>query len=168
MTVFFSMKLTAKKLALWGITAALYAAITLSTASFAYGPVQFRVAEALCVLCCFSPHMTVGLTLGCLVANLFSTVSVLDIAVGTAATLCACLWMSKIKTAFWMIWPNVVMNALFVGTMLAWVLTPTAFWQGFAVNALQVGFGELAVMSLLGVPLFLFVRKNARLRELLQ
>ena len=162
------MKITVKKLTLWGITAALYAAITLSTASFAYGPVQFRVAEALCVLCCFSPHMTVGLTLGCLVANLFSTVSVLDIVVGTAATLCACLVMSGAKTVFRMIWPNVVFNAVFVGAMLAWVLTPTAFWQGFFVNALQVGFGELAVMAALGTPLFLFVKKNTRLREVLQ
>lgn len=162
------MKITAKKLALWGITAALYAAITLSTASFSFGPVQFRIAEALTVLCCFCPHMTVGLTLGCFVANLFSTVSVLDIAVGTAATFFACLLMTKCKRAATMVLPNVLLNALMVGAMLAWVLTPTAFWQGFLVNALQVGVGELAVMVLLGVPLYLFIKKNTRLREILQ
>ena len=89
------MKITTKRLTLWAVTAALYTAVTLVTASFAYGPVQFRVAEALSVLCCFAPHMTVGITLGCFLANVFSTVSALDMVVGTGATLLACLLMSK-------------------------------------------------------------------------
>ena len=58
-------KFTVKQLALNGVVAALYAALTILTASFAYGPVQFRLYEALCVLVCFEPTLTVGLTLGC-------------------------------------------------------------------------------------------------------
>ena len=162
------MKISTKKLTLWAITAALYTAVTLLTASFAFGPVQFRVAEALSVLCCFAPHMTVGITLGCFFSNLFSTVSALDMVVGTFATLLACLCMTRCRRAATMVLPNILFNALMVGAMLAYVLTPTAFWQGFAVNALQVAVGEAAVMLVLGIPLYLFIQRSSRLRKLLQ
>lgn len=165
---FCAMKLSVKKMSQWAILAALYAAITLLTASFAFGPVQFRMAEALSVLCCFAPHLGVGVTLGCLLANLFSTVSALDIVVGTLATALACLMMAKCKHVFLMILPNVILNGLFIGAMLAYLYTPTAFWQGFLINGAQVALGELAVMVLLGAPLFLFLRKNPRLLQKLQ
>ncbi len=154
-----------KKMALWAMTAALYAAITLLTASFAYGPVQFRVAEALSMLCCFAPHMTVGVTLGCFLANLLSPVSALDVVVGTAATLLACLWMSRCRRGFFAVLPNVVCNGLIIGAMLAWVYTPNAFWQGFLVNGLQVAVGELAVMVLLGLPLYACLRRRPEIRD---
>ena len=112
--------------------------------------------------------MTVGITLGCFLANIFSTVSALDMVVGTSATLLACLLMSRCRRPVTMVLPNVLCNAVLVGAMLGWVLTPDAFWQGFAVNALQVAVGEIAVMVLLGVPLFLFVQKSNRVRNLFQ
>lgn len=156
-------QISVKKLALWAVMAALYAAITLLTASFAFGPVQFRLADAMCVLCCFAPHMTAGVTLGCFLANLFSSVSALDMVVGTAATLVACLWMTRCRRAVCMVLPNVLANGILVGAMLAWVYTPGAFWQGFLLNGLQVAAGELAVMVVLGVPLFVYIRRSTRL-----
>ena len=68
-------KLNTRQIALNGIVAGLYAAITILTASFAYGNIQFRISEALMMLLLFEPHLTIGLTIGCLIANLFSTVS---------------------------------------------------------------------------------------------
>ena len=61
-------KLTTRQIALNGVVAGLYAAITILTASFAYGNIQFRIADALCVLVVLEPSLTVGLTLGCLIA----------------------------------------------------------------------------------------------------
>ena len=90
-------KITSRQIALNGLVAGLYAAVTILTASFAYGNIQFRIAEALCPLVALEPSLTIGLTLGCLIANLFSTVSALDIIVGTAATLLACLLTRYIK-----------------------------------------------------------------------
>ena len=78
-------KLNTRQIALNGIVAGLYAAITILTASFAYGNIQFRISEALMMLLLFEPHLTIGLTIGCLIANLFSTVSVLDIVIGWPA-----------------------------------------------------------------------------------
>ena len=65
-----------------------------------------------------------------------------------------------------MVLPNILCNAVLVGAMLGYVLTPDAFWQGFLLNGLQVAIGEFAVMALLGVPLFLFLKRADRVRNL--
>lgn len=160
-------KLSTAQIALNGIVAGLYAAVTILTASFAYGNIQFRICECLCVLVCFEPSLTVGLTLGCLLANVFSTVSVLDIVIGTAATLLSCLLTMHLRRAFLVPLPAIICNAVMVGAMLAWVLTDEqVFWQSFLVFGAEVAAGEAAVMYALGIPLYLFVKKTALLDKL--
>ena len=161
-------KLTTKQLALSGIVAGLYAAITILTASFAYGNIQFRIADAMCLLVVLEPSLTIGLTLGCLIANIFSTVSVLDIVIGTAATLLGCLLTVRLRKTWLLPLPTILANAILVGAMLAFVLTPEAFWSAFAVMGAEVAAGEIAVLYLLGVPLYLFLKKNNTLGTLLR
>lgn len=159
-------KLTTRDLAFCGVIAALYAVITLAVAPFAYGPVQFRISEALCVLPFFVPVTSLGLFIGCLVANLFSTVTTLDIIIGSAATLLGCLWTAKLRTKWLTPLPTTIVNGIMVGAMLAAVYTPDAFWQGFLVNGLQVAAGELAVMVILGLPLAVWLEKSKVLSRL--
>lgn len=159
-------KLTTRDLAFCGVIAALYAVITLAIAPFAYGPVQFRISEALCVLPFFVPVTSLGLFIGCLVANLFSTVTTLDIIIGSAATLLGCLWTAKLHTKWLTPLPTTIVNGIMVGAMLAAVYTPDAFWQGFLVNGLQVAAGELAVMVILGLPLAVWLEKSKVLSRL--
>ena len=161
-------KLTTAQIALNGIVAGLYAAITILTASFAYGNIQFRIAEALCVLVVLDPSLTIGLTLGCLIANLFSTVSALDIIIGTAATLIACLIAKNIRPALLVPVPFVLANAVLVGAMLAWVLAPESFWLSFPIFGAEVAAGEIAVFYLLGVPLLLYLRKTRLIDRILR
>ena len=156
-----------RKLSLCAIVAALYAAITILTAPLSFGLVQFRLSEALIVLCCFEPMLGVGITMGCFLANLFSTVTALDVIIGTAATALACFWTSRCKKAWLMPLPNILCNAVIVGGMLAFVLFPGNLAAGFATAALQVGFGELAVMYILGLPLYYFAKKTAFLKKAL-
>ena len=111
--------ITSRQIALNGLIAGLYAVVTILTASFAYGNIQFRLAEALCLLVALEPTLTVGLTLGCLIANLFSTVSALDIIVGTAATLLACLLTRYIKNTWLLPLPTILCNMLMVGAIYA-------------------------------------------------
>ncbi len=153
-------KITVRELALCGVLAAVYAGVTLATASFAYGPIQFRIAEALCVIPFFAPVTSLGLFVGCLVANLFSPVTALDIVIGSAATLLGCLWTSRLRSRWLTPLPTVLVNAVMVGAMLAAVYTPDAFWQGFLLNGLQVGAGELAVMLVLGLPLASYLQRS--------
>lgn len=160
------MKLNTKRIAICGVIAAVYAAVTIATAAFAYGPIQFRISEALCVLPFFLPYTTFGLFAGCLIANIFSTVSALDIIIGSAATLIGCLWTSKVKKAYLAPLPTVICNWLMVGAMLAYVYTPDTFLSGFITMGLQVAVGEAAVMGFLGLPLTFYLDKTGLCQRL--
>ena len=162
-------KITTRQIALNGVVAGLYVAITILTASFAYGNIQFRVADAMCLLVCIEPSLTVGLTLGCLISNLFSTVSALDIIIGTAGTLLGCLLTVHIKKTWLLPIPTILSNAVLVGAMLSWVLMPAAeFWKGFFVMGAEVAAGEIVVLYALGVPLVLAMKKSGFLEKFLE
>ena len=160
--------ITSRQIALNGLIAGLYAVVTILTASFAYGNIQFRLAEALCLLVALEPTLTVGLTLGCLIANLFSTVSALDIIVGTAATLLACLLTRYIKNTWLLPLPTILRNMLMVGAMLSWLYMPSEqFWYGLLVFGGEVGAGEAAVLYVLGIPLYYAMKKTNFIEKLL-
>ena len=161
------MSKTVRRLCACAITAALYAAVTILSAPISYGAVQFRLSEALMVLCWFRPWLGAGLTLGCLIANLFSTVTALDLVIGTLATALACLWTARVKRTWLVPVPAILCNGLLVGAMLALVLTPAAPLSGFGLFFAQVALGEAAVMYILGMPLLLFLRKNRTLDRIL-
>ena len=161
-------KLNTRQIALNGIVAGLYAAITILTASFAYGNIQFRISEALMMLLLFEPSLTIGLTIGCLIANLFSTVSVLDIVIGTAATLLACLLTTRIKKPWLAPLPTILVNAVMVGAMLSWLYMPSKqFWNGLLIFGGEVGAGEAAVLYVLGIPLYYAMKKTNFIEKLL-
>ena len=163
------LRFTVRQIAFSGILAAVYAAVTIATASFAYGPIQFRIAEALAVLCCFEPTAVIGITLGCFIANIFSTVGPLDMAVGTLATLIAALCMVRWRKPWQMILPNVISNGVLIGLLIAFYATAEAsehFLTVFAVSGLEVAFGELVVMVVLGLPLWYYLDRTQVLKKL--
>ena len=149
-------KLNTRQIALNGIVAGLYAAITILTASFAYGNIQFRISEALMMLLLFEPSLTIGLTIGCLIANLFSTVSVLDIVIGTAATLLACLLTTRIKKPWLAPLPTIVANMVIIPPVLRYAYGAEGTLPFFA---LTVGAGELVCAGILGVILAKALKK---------
>lgn len=151
-----------KRLTFCGVLAAIYVMLTVTPPlnAIAYGPLQFRVSEALCILPYFAPWTTWGLVLGCLLSNLFSTVTALDIVLGTLATLLGCLVTSKIRHKWLVPLPTILSNGLIIGAMLASVLTPESWWQGFALNGAEVAFGELVVLYILGMPLLLMMQRR--------
>ena len=55
------MNLNVKKLAIIGITAALYAVLTVAIAPIAYGPIQFRFSELMVLLVFINPIFAPGL-----------------------------------------------------------------------------------------------------------
>ncbi len=163
------LRISIHRLTACGILACFYAVLTISTAAISYGPIQFRLAEALCVLPFFAPWTMWGLTLGCCLSNLFSTVSALDVVVGAAATLLAAVLTSRCRSRYIAPLPPVLCNAIAIGALLSATGTPESFWMGFGLFSLQVGAGEAAVMYLLGFPLLLTMQKqglDARLRSI--
>ena len=161
-------RMNVRRLTLNAIVAALYAAITIATAPLSYGLMQFRLSEALVVLCWFEPSLAMGITMGCFLANLFSTVTALDLVIGTLATGLACLWTIRCRQTWFIPLPNVLVNAVIVGGMLAFVLFPDSLLMGFVLAFVQVGFGELVVMYGLGLPLLLFLKKTDLMGKILK
>ena len=141
-------------LALNGVIAAAYAALTLvaSAMNLAYGPVQFRFSEALTVLPFLFPGTWPGLFVGCLVANLLSPYGPIDIVIGSLATLLAAIWTEKVDRPWLAPLPPVLCNMVLVGGMLAWeqVGFTGAFGVTFALNAASVALGELIACYGLG------------------
>ncbi len=155
------MKKRIMRITLCGVLAAAYTGITLLTTGLSFGPIQIRLAEALCLLPMLYPQAVWGVVLGCAVSNLFSPVSGLDVVVGTAATLFAALWTTHIRRTWLAPLPMTVCNAVLVGGMLAAVYTPENFWAGFWLMAAQVALGELVAGYGLGVPLVLALKRAA-------
>ena len=156
-------------LVLNGVIAGTYAALTLaaSALNLAYGPVQFRFSEALTVLPFLFPGTWPGLFVGCLVANLLSPYGLVDVVCGSAATLLAALWTSRVKSRWMAPLPPVICNMVIVGAMIAWyeVGFTSKFPALFGVNALWVGIGEAAVCYILGMLLIRETPKVSYLRK---
>ena len=174
-----SVAASAHKITKTATVAALYAAATLLVmlclSGFAWGPIQFRVSEALCVLALFFPEAIVGLTLGCVLANLINIVlsasgflGLLDVVFGSLATCLGALftWRFRARPALALLGP-VIANALIVPAYLPLILQGLGFYTVpfteisldgsyllmYAFGFVVIGLGEAAVIYILGVPL---------------
>ena len=147
-------KFSARSLALSGVIAALYAALSLvSTAmGLGFGTVQLRLSEALCVLPILFPEAVPGLAVGCLVTNLLSPYGAADLIFGTLATLLAAVLTRRIRRRALAPLPTILCNAVIVGALLGYVGAQEGgvFWTLFALNAFTVGLGELIASAVLG------------------
>ena len=149
------------------VIAALYTVLTLVAIAMnlAFGAVQFRFSEALTILPVFTPAAIPGLTLGCVLSNLWSSFGVADIVFGSLATLLAALcgywfrWV-QIKGIPWVsVLAPVIFNALIVGAEITFLAPEGFLWPVFGSTALSVGAGELLVCVVLGIPLLLLIRR---------
>jgi uncharacterized membrane protein len=156
--------------------AAIYTVLTYlaALAGLAYGPVQFRFSEALTILPVFTASAVPGLTVGCLLANVFSGYGIYDMVFGTAATLIAAVGTRLLRNVRFRgvpvlaPLPPVLVNAVIVGAEIV-ILSPGGFaWAAFWTAACQVGLGELVVCYVLGLPLAILIEKNKTLKSLLQ
>lgn len=155
--------LLTKRITRTAIIAAIYAATTLAIAPFAYGSIQFRISEILVLLALFDPLYISGLTLGCLIANMLGPNGLLDIIFGTLATFISLIAIYftgkiiknyKLKLILSSIWPTII-NGLIIGWMLNKLYKlPLILSMG------EVAIGEFVVVTIIGVPLFLFAGKR--------
>ena len=153
------MKRTTKGLAITGIIAALSVVLTLPLGQFAFGPIQFRLAELLTLLPFFTPWAIPGVTLGCLLSNLiFSTPW--DALFGTLATLIAayCTYKSR-HLLIAPLWP-ILFNGLIIGTMLTFLMLESFAWPAWLMMVLEIAASEFIVCFGLGVPFMRLIQKR--------
>lgn len=173
------MLMKSNEIAQVGVIAAVYAACTLIAllflGSLAWGPVQFRVSEALCVLALFTPAAVSGLTLGCAIANIANIafsgtgmLGLLDVIFGSLATCAgaAFTWKMRERPAVALAGP-VIANALIVPAYLPILLQATGFYTipftsisldgawpfMYLFGLVATGVGEAVIMYVLGYPL---------------
>ena len=131
------------------VIAALYVALTLIFAPISFGPVQVRIAEALCIMPIFTPAAIPGLFLGCLIANFIGGGIILDVIFGSIATLIGAALGYMLRNNRWLVpLPAVIANALIVPFVLR-------YGYGVADVAIpvlmfQILIGEIAGCYVLG------------------
>ncbi|WP_028510850.1 QueT transporter family protein [Ruminococcus sp. NK3A76] len=146
-----------------GLIAAMYAVMTIAIAPIAYGSVQFRVSEALMLLCFYNRDHIASLSIGCFIANMFSTIGIIDTIVGTSATVAAgiCIYLfrkegSSTRLLLCSLFP-VIFNALFVGAEIT-ILSKEPI--SFFMTAASIALGELICVTVIGTTLFKILERN--------
>ena len=145
------------------IIAALYVALTHVSNAFglASGVIQCRISEALCILPVFTAAAIPGLTIGCIIANLTTMASIVDIIFGSLATLIGALgayWLRKHK---WLTpLPTILANTFILPFVLKYILNlEESVWFFF----ITIFIGELIAAGILGlIFLFAFDKVNKK------
>lgn len=137
--------------------AAVYTVLTLAFAPIAFGPIQFRISEALCILPYFTPAAIPGVFLGCLISNTLGTAVVMDVVCGSLATLIGALGSYALRKHKYLVClPPIISNML----IIPWVLkiaygTP----ELISFLTITVGIGEILAIGVLGNLLLAVLEK---------
>ena len=131
--------------------AAIYVVLVVVFNYWSFGPIQFRIAEALTILPFFTPAAIPGLFVGCLLANLLGGAIPADIIFGSIATLIGALGSYALRKHKWLIpLPPILANTLIV---------PFVLKYGYGVKdaipymMLTVGLAEVIVCAVIGMVL---------------
>ena len=150
-------KITTKYMIQAAVIAAIYGVLTIVLMPISYGFMQIRVSEALTVLPFFTPAAIPELFIGCLVANILGPNGLLDIILGSGASLIAALLSYYLrKRPILVPLPPVVVNALVIGPMLKYVY---ALPIPLIACILWVGLGQLIACYGIGYPLLTYLKK---------
>lgn len=156
------------------VIAAMYAALTLMQnillPGSAWMAIQFRVSEALTVLALFTPAAIPGLTVGCIASNIsmLSSLGPADLIFGSLASFLAAVTMYALRNVRLFRQPipailmPAVMNGMIVGFEIDFFFTHhfSFDFTTFIITAGLVAVGELAVLVVLGLPLFHIIDKR--------
>ena len=149
---------SARSLTRAAMIAAIYCALTLMFQPISYGPIQFRISEALTLLPVLTANAVPGLFIGCLLANLLGGAMWYDVVFGSVATLLAAVCSRKLRDlpAAAAAMP-VLFNGLIVGPVVyfAYSKAPGGAFSPFLLikDIGSVAFGEAVICFVLGLAL---------------
>ena len=143
------------------VIAALYVVLVVVFNYISFGPVQFRVAEALTILPYFTPAAIPGLFIGCILANVIGGAVVWDIIFGSIATLIGAVftYLLRNKSKFLAPLPPVLANTIIVPWVLKYAYGAEEMVWFMAVT---VGIGEILACYVLGMILLFALNKVRR------
>ncbi|MDF1616852.1 QueT transporter family protein [Petrocella sp. FN5] len=134
-----------------GVIAAIYVVLAQVFGFIGFGPIQFRIAEALTVLPFFTPAAIPGVFIGCLLANILYGGVLLDVVFGSLTTLLAAYLSFKLKKNKWMVTvPPILLNAAIIPFVLKYgygVPEGIPFMMG------TIFLGQFIVVGIIGMVL---------------
>ena len=139
--------------------AAIYVALTMAFQPISFGPVQFRISEALCILPFFTPAAIPGLFVGCFLSNLFCGAAGLDIVFGSLATLIGAVGSYYLgKKNKWLVCvPPILSNTIIVPWVLRYAYGSTDL---IPYAMLTVGIGVILAIGVLGNILLVTLERH--------
>ena len=139
------------------VIAAIYVVLVFVFDYWSFGPIQFRVAEALTILPVFTPAAVPGLFIGCLIANITGGAVIWDIVFGSLATLIGAVGTYMLRKHPWAApLPPILANTVIVPFVLKYAYgTEGMLWYFM----LTVGPGEVIVCGVLGSLLRVALKK---------
>lgn len=128
--------------------AAIYVVLTLLVLPIAFGPIQFRISEALTILPIFTSSAVPGLFVGCLLANILGGSVIWDIIFGSLATLIGAIGTRLLKKQPRLAClPPIISNTLIIPWVLRYAYGEPAL---IPYLMLTVGIGEILAIGVLG------------------
>lgn len=141
------------------VIAAIYVVLVVIFNYWSFGPIQFRIAEALTILPYFTSAAIPGLFVGCLIANITGGAVIWDIIFGSLATLIGAIGTRLLRKKKWLApLPPIIANTLIVPFVLKY-----AYGNEDMLPILMgsIGLSELVVCGVLGM-LLLFALNRYR------
>lgn len=140
------------------VIAAVYISLTLLLLPISYGFMQIRLSEALTILPALTPAAIPGLFIGCLVANMIGPYGVLDMVLGSGATLVAALGSYSLRKWWYLVpLPPVIVNGIIIGGMLYYAYgVPISLFAAM----LWVAVGQSVACYGIGVPLLKYLERR--------
>jgi uncharacterized membrane protein len=139
------------------IIAALYTALVLIFQFSSFGPVQFRIAEALTILPYFTPAAIPGVTIGCFLSALLSGADPIDMVFGSLATLFAAFLSYQLRGNKYLVpIPPIVVNAIVIPFVLKAAYGEA---QPVPLLMLSIGAGQFVAAGVLGLVLLFALDK---------
>ena len=151
-----------KTLAINGLVAALYVAVTIAIAPIAFGNIQYRVSELFNHLVVFNKKYIYGIVVGVLLANLFlSTIKLYDLTFGVAhSIICLLITIGISKFVKSHLLRMIINTLVFTFNMfiIAYQLH-LALGFPFFITWGTTALGEFVVMAI-GIPIMHFLNKR--------
>ena len=146
------------------LVAAMYVALTYISTMFGLssGVIQFRISEMLCILPIFMPEAVLGLSIGCVLANIVSACPIWDVILGACATLIGAIGARLLrKLPNKLMWlatvPTILANAIIIPLVLIFFYeVKDAYFYLF----FTVGLGEAVCAGIGGSLLYYSLEKS--------
>ena len=157
---------TTRRIAHGAIIAAVYVVLCIIFQPISYGPIQFRIAEALTIMPLFTPAAIPGLFVGCILANIIGQGVIMDVIFGSLATLIGAALGYLLRRNRWLVpIPAVIANALIIPFVLRYGYGITDI--PIALEMLYILAGEVVGCYILGEVLatILMPHKNRLFKD---